>query len=228
MRLLAIDAATEACSAALEADGGVHARWAEAPREHGDRLLGMIDEVLAEAGIGAAQLDALAFGRGPGAFTGVRIATSAAQGIAFGLDLPVLPISTLAALAQRAWREQASRRVVPAIDARMGEVYWGAFELDDAGVMQSVIEEMVAAPEAVQWPDGDGWYGTGTGWVTYGEVLSAAGGAAVAGDLGRALPDARDMLVLAQAAWKRGEAVDAASALPVYLRDRVANKPRQR
>lgn len=228
MRLLAIDTATEACSAALEIDGAVRERWVEAPREHGERLLAMIDELLAEAGITAAALDALAFGRGPGAFTGLRIATGVAQGIAYGLELPVLRISTLAALAQGAGRDHGATRVAAAIDARMGEVYWGAYEAAGDGVVQPVLGEQVAAPDAVDVPPGTGWYGVGTGWATHGEALAARLGSALAADLGRALPRAVDMLPLAHAAWAAGEAVAAADAVPVYLRDRVADKPRPR
>lgn len=228
MNWLALDTATEACSVALEVDGEVHARWVEAPREHGDRLLGMIDEVLADAGIARAALDVLVFGRGPGAFTGVRIATAAVQGIAYGLDRPVVPVSTLAALAQGAWRHHGAERVLAAIDARMGEVYWGAFALGGDRVMAPVQEEQIARPEAVAWPDGGGWHGAGTGWETHGAVLAGAAGARLAVNHGRALPDARDMLPLAHAAWQRGEAVSAAEAVPVYLRDRVAERPRQR
>ena len=228
MKLLALDTATEACSVALDADGRVYARWVEAPREHGERLLAMIDEVLAEAGLRPGDLDLLAFGRGPGAFTGVRIATAAIQGIAYGLDRPVVPVSDLAALAQGALRRHGAGAVVAAIDARMGEVYWGAYRADDAGLMVPVLEERVARPEAVEWPEGSGWHGLGTGWETHGSILERTGGDRLAANLGRALPDARDMLPLARAARARGEAVDAAQALPVYLRDRVAERPRQR
>mgnify|MGYP006289703759 CR=1 FL=1 len=228
MRLLALDTATEACSVALDADGREFGRWVEAPREHGDRLLGMIDAVLAEAGLAKTDLDAVAYGRGPGAFTGVRIAVAAVQGIAYALDCPVIPVSTLAALAQGAHRRHGATRVLAAIDARMGEVYWGAWHADDGGVMQPVTAEAVAKPEAVEWPGGAGWHGTGTGWEAHRDVLERAAGDRLAANLGRALPDARDMLPLARAARARGETVDAAHALPVYLRDRVADRPRQR
>lgn len=228
MRLLAIDTATEACSAALEIDGAVRERWVEAPREHGERLLAMIDALLAEAGIAAAALDALAFGRGPGAFTGVRIATGAAQGIAYALDLPVLRISTLAALAQGAARAHGATRVTAAIDARMGEVYWGAYAPGAGEAMEAVLAEQVAAPDAVAVPPGSGWHGVGTGWAAHGAALAARLGPALAADLGHALPRALDMLPLAHAALAAGEAVTAAEAVPVYLRDRVAEKPRPR
>jgi len=225
VKLLALDTATEACSAALALGDDLRERWVEAPREHGDRLLGMIDELLGEAGIAAVDLDAIAFGRGPGAFTGVRIATGVVQGIAFGLDLPVLRISTLATLAQGAARAHGAEWVLAAIDARMGEVYWGAYTLDDDGVMRPAIEEEVAPPERVTQPSGDGWQGVGTGWSRYADALAMRLGASLAGDLGHALPRAADMIPLARAGWIAGEAVTAAEAVPVYLRDRVAEKP---
>ncbi len=228
MRLLALDTATEACSVALRVDDAVYTRWVEAPREHGDRLLAMIDEVLAEADLTADALDVVAFGRGPGAFTGVRIAVSAAQGIAYGLDRPVVPVSDLAALAQGAHREHGARAVLAAIDARMGEVYWGAYRLDDNGLMTAVQEEAVAPPERVPWPEGADWLGVGTGWASYAEHLSDAAGDRLRANQGRALPHARDIAELAARAWQHGEVVTATQALPVYLRDRVADKPRQR
>ncbi len=137
-------------------------------------------------------------------------------------------ISTLAALAQGALRCHGQERVASAIDARMGEVYWGCFAANSTGLMQPVLAEAVAAPGEVEAPPGTGWCGIGTGWETHGPALAERLGGALAVDLGRALPDARDMLPLAQAAHKRGEAVTAAEALPVYLRDRVAEKPRPR
>lgn len=228
MRLLALDTATEACSVALADGDAIHERWVEAPREHGDRLFAMIEAVLADAGLGATELDALAFGRGPGAFTGVRIATGVAQGIAAGLELAVLRVSTLAALAQGVYRRHGHARVLAALDARMGEVYWGAYALDDAGVMRALAEECVAPPDAVPVPAGDGWYGAGTGWARYPQALARRAGPALAGDLGRALPAARDLLPAAAADFMAGLAVPPAEALPVYLRDRVADKPRQR
>jgi tRNA threonylcarbamoyladenosine biosynthesis protein TsaB len=228
VKLLALDTATEACSAALAVDDRLYARAIEAPREHGDRILAMLDELLAEADIGVADMDLLAYGRGPGAFTGVRIGVGVAQGIAFAHELQVVGVSTLAALAQGAHRLHGAERVTAAIDARMGEVYWGAYAVSEAGVMEPVLTEAVASPGAVELPPGNGWQGVGSGWETYPDSLTARMGPALAADLGRALPDARDMLPLARAAYDRGEAVAAADALPIYLRDRVAAKPRQR
>ncbi len=227
MRLLAIDTATEACSVAVQTPKGVFEHWVEAPREHGDRALGMVDAVLGEAGITAADLDTIAFGRGPGAFTGVRIATALVQGMAAGLDRPVVPVSTLAAIAQGVHRRTGHRRVLAALDARMGEVYWGAWTLDEGGVMRATDEECVVPPSAVPLPSGSGWAGAGTGWSRYENLLTERIGAQLAICLGHALPAARDLLPTAAAAYAAGEAVPAEQALPVYLRDRVAERPQR-
>ena len=133
MKILAIDTATDACSVALHLDGDYREIHELAPRRHAEILLPRIRTLLSEAALSLRDLDALAFGRGPGAFTGVRIATGVIQGLAFGADLPVVPISSLHALAQGAWRERGEGNVLAAFDARMGEVYWGAYRLDAAG-----------------------------------------------------------------------------------------------
>ncbi len=227
MKLLAIDTATEACSVAVQTPQGVFERWVEAPREHGDRVLGMVDAVLDEAGIAAADLDVIAFGRGPGAFTGVRIATALVQGMAAALDRPVVPVSTLAAIAQGVHRRTGHGRVLAALDARMGEVYWGGWVLDEGGVMRAIDEECVVAPSAVPLPPGAGWAGAGTGWSRYEDILTERIGDALETCLGHALPAARDLLPAAAAAYTAGEAVPAEQALPVYLRDRVAERPQR-
>jgi tRNA threonylcarbamoyladenosine biosynthesis protein TsaB len=224
--LLALETATEACSAALYLDGELSERYQIAPREHTALILPMIDELLAGAGLAPAQLDAIAFGRGPGAFTGVRIATGVVQGIAFGLELPVVPVSTLAALAQGARREFGWRRVAAAIDARMAEVYWGAFEEDGEGIMCPVGEELVIAPQKVAQLQGEGWYGIGSGWQSYADELAGRQGSALVEANGDYFPHAQDIAVLAAAAYGRGEALSAEQALPLYLRDQVAHKPK--
>ena len=223
--LLALDTATEACSAALLHDGQVYQRAQVAPRLHAQLLLPMIEEILGEAGITLAQVDALVFGRGPGAFTGVRVATGMVQGLAFAADKPVLGISNLAALAQRAWREHGAEQVCAAIDARMDEVYWGCYRLQD-GAMTLVGAETVCAPEQVTLARGleshsHSPVGAGTGWQ-YTERLAVK----VSASHPQLLPDATDLLSLALPAWQAGAAVVAADAQPVYLRDTVAT-PKQ-
>lgn len=224
MKLLAIDTATEACSAALYSDGVIVERYALAPREHAGLILPMVDELLREADIRPAQLDAVAFGRGPGAFTGLRIAAGVAQGIAFGADLPVVPISTLAALAQGCYRERGVARVLAAIDARIGEVYWGSYACDIDGLMRACGVEYVTRADAVPPPEGEGWCGAGNAWAAYGDALRARLRGRVSDVEGARYPHAHDVALLAAAAYRRGETVGAEQAAPVYLRDEVAVK----
>ena len=216
--LLALDTATEACSVALLHEGRVFSRYEVIPRLHAQRVLPMVQELLAEAGIALAAVEAIAFGRGPGAFTGVRIAVGVVQGLAFALDRPVLPISNLAVMAQRAHREQGATQVATAIDARMDELYWGCYRLED-GEMRLVGVEAVLPPEQVALPRGaEGeWFGAGTGWAFASRIPVPV----QAMDAGL-LPHAEDLLTLATFAWARGEAVVADQAQPVYLRDNVA------
>ena len=216
--LLALDTATEACSVALLHDGKVLSHYEVIPRLHAQRLLPMVQTLLGEAGVALSAVDAIAFGRGPGAFTGVRIAIGVVQGLAFALQRPVLPVSTLATIAQRAWREHGAVQVAAAIDARMDEVYWGCYR-EHGGEMQLVGTEAVLPPEQAVLPRAAGgdWFGAGTGWG-YAERIPAAVRASDAG----MLPHAEDLLHLATFAWQRGEALDADQAQPVYLRDNVA------
>jgi tRNA threonylcarbamoyladenosine biosynthesis protein TsaB len=226
MKLLALETATEACSAALYVDGEISERYQIAPREHTALILPMVDELLAAAGLPRSRLDAVAFGCGPGAFTGVRIATGVAQGVAFALELPVVPVSTLATLAQGARREFGWRHVAAAIDARMGELYWGAFEADDEGLMTTVDEELVCTSQQVPLLHDHLWHGIGSGWQTYAIELAQRQGVAMIDACGDCYPHARDVATLAVAAFARGEAVSAAQAQPRYLRDQVAQKPK--
>ena len=225
MKILAIDTATEACSAALYFDGEINQQYRVAPREHSHIILPMIDQLLAEAGIGVSDLDALAFGRGPGSFMGVRIAAGVTQGIAFARDLPVVPISTLAAIAQTAHTGTGAGSVLSAIDARMNEVYWAAYRLSENGCMHLVGEESVIAPDQVTKPGEGGWTGAGSGWSAYGEILTAAVGPGVlSGRMHECFPSAESIVRLAVAEFQAGRHVPAAQAVPVYLRDNVAKK----
>jgi tRNA threonylcarbamoyladenosine biosynthesis protein TsaB len=225
MKLLAIETATDACSAALWVDGVLTTRHEVAPREHTRLILPMMDALLAEAGLRLSDLDALAFGRGPGAFTGVRIAAAVIQGSAFAADLPVVPVSTLAALAQQGI-DAGSPRVLAALDARMDEVYWGAFQADDQGLAVPVGAEQVIAPDAVPIPEGEGWRGVGSGWAAYEDALRARLGECVSDIDPEALPAAAEVARLAVRDFNAGLAVPAEQALPVYLRDKVAEKPK--
>jgi tRNA threonylcarbamoyladenosine biosynthesis protein TsaB len=221
VKLLALDTSTEACSAAVLVEGALLERYELAPRRHAALILPMIQGVLAEAGLVATQLDAIAFGRGPGAFTGVRVAVGIAQGIAFAADLPVVPVSTLAALALGAGRETGNPRIAAALDARMGEVYWGTYAVAGETV-QPLGEERVCAPTAVTAPPGD-WFGVGNGWLAYAATLAQR--LTVGGWLGERYPRAGDVARLAADPCRRGEWVAAGQALPVYLRNEVVSKP---
>jgi tRNA threonylcarbamoyladenosine biosynthesis protein TsaB len=221
MKLLAFETSGDTCSVALLIDGEARQRLAHAPRRHGELVLGMADGLLAEAGLVLAGLDALAFGRGPGSFTGVRIATAVAQGVAFGADLPVVPVSTLAAMARGAFRQQGLERCLVAIDARMEQVYWGCYRIGSDGVASLEGDEAVLDPGAVPLPPGAGWHGVGSGWQTYGEVLRERLGDLLAGVADDMVCEAQDVASLAVAALARGESVPAEEAIPVYLRDRV-------
>lgn len=216
--LLALDTATEACSVALLHDGKILSHYEVIPRLHAQRLLPMIKDLLAEAGVELSAVEAIAFGRGPGAFTGVRIAIGVVQGLAFALDRPVLPVSNLAVLAQRALREHGVSQVAAAIDARMDEVYWGCYR-ETAGEMRLVGAEAVMPPEQAALPvDASGdWFGAGTGWGYAGRIAVP-----LTGQDAEMLPHAQDLLTLATFAWQRGEAIIADEAQPVYLRDKVA------
>ncbi|MCC3703573.1 tRNA (adenosine(37)-N6)-threonylcarbamoyltransferase complex dimerization subunit type 1 TsaB [Rouxiella badensis] len=230
-RILAIDTATEACSVALyntatsAANGEKLAYFELCAREHTQRILPMVQQILSEAGLTLNQLDALAFGRGPGSFTGVRIGIGIAQGLAFGADLPLLPISTLQTMAQGAYRQTGAERVLAAIDARMGEVYWGQFTRQSEGVWEGEASEAVLKPEQLAEREAaiqGRWFTVGTGWQTYPQLLSSTAVELVDGNM--LLPQAEDMLPLAIAAWERGVRVNAAEAEPTYLRNEVTWK----
>lgn len=225
-RLLAIETATDACSAALLIGSDVSERFEIAPRRHAALLLPFVDSLLADAGLAIVELDAIAFGRGPGSFTGLRIAAGMAQGLAFGADLPVLPVSTLAALAQGCVRECGAQAVLAALDARMQEVYFGAFRVAADGLVAAVGEEVVCAPTAISVPPGGDWYTAGDGWLSYSEAMHAQLSRPPAGRLDSARPHAADLARLAAVLWQQGGGVPAEQAAPVYLRNHVADKPK--
>lgn len=221
LRLLAIDTTEDHCSAALWVDGAIAECSELAPRRHTELILPMMNELLAAAGLSLGQLDALAFARGPGAFTGLRVASSVIQGAAFGADLPVVPVSSLQVLAQGAQRRHAADQVLSALDARMGEVYWGAFACDAEGLMRGVIDEMVCPPSEVPLPDIGTWVGAGSGWSGYAADLMRRCG--VCPPLhADAFCEAHDVARLAAVMFNEGAAVSAEQALPTYLRDQVA------
>ncbi|MBE5254276.1 MAG: tRNA (adenosine(37)-N6)-threonylcarbamoyltransferase complex dimerization subunit type 1 TsaB [Enterobacterales bacterium endosymbiont of Blomia tropicalis] len=224
-RILALDTATEACSAALLNQQQIDARFEIAPRDHTQRILPLIEELLLAQQLDLTELDALAFGRGPGSFTGVRIGIGIAQGLALGAALPMIGISTLATLAQGAWRQHGARRVLAAIDARMGEVYWAEYQRDEKGNWHGEASESVLSPDAVlarmQKLEGE-WSMAGTGWQAYPELQQGHALQLRASDV--LLPAAQDMLPLAQQAFEQGNTVAPEQAEPTYLRNEVAWK----
>ncbi len=229
MKLLALDTATENCSAALLISGRLIEREALLGRGQAEHILPMIAELLAQAGLKLRALDAIAFGRGPGAFTGVRLAASVTQGLAYGAGLPVVPVSDLRAVAERQLRaEPALERVLVCADARMHEVYTGAFVRGAAGLAEPFAAESVKAPEAVELPAQ--WSqrtpalpvaGVGTGFAAY-PMLRERLGARLASVIPSLLPRAAEIAWLAAAELGAGHGLTAEQALPVYLRDDVA------
>ena len=217
MRFAAIETATEWCSVALWHDGEIAALEARAGNRHAERVLPMLEQLIAQAGGSIAQLEAIAFGAGPGSFTGLRIGCGVVQGIAFARDLPVLGVSTLEAMAD----ESGASRVIVALDARMGEVYYAAYVLED-GRWLEVIAPMCVAPERVPRPQGIDWTGCGNGFAVYGAALETALLGALRCGVSQVRTSAIAVARLAAPRFAAGEGVDAVLAAPVYLRDKVA------
>nr|WP_290129109.1 tRNA (adenosine(37)-N6)-threonylcarbamoyltransferase complex dimerization subunit type 1 TsaB [Proteus terrae] len=225
MRILAIDTATESCSVAVWNEGVVASRFEISPREHTQKILPMVKSALEEANITLQSLDVLAFGRGPGSFTGVRIGVGVAQGIALGAELPMIGISSLATMAEGVFRTTGIKQVLVAIDARMGEIYCAQYQRNDAGVWIGEDTEAVMKPEqfieALQLTTGT-WAMAGTGWQAYPDLKEALPFTVVETEI--TLPVAQDMLPLAVTAWHGGKATKVEDAEPVYLRNEVTWK----
>lgn len=250
--LLALETATEHCSVAIhrrDATGRaeVLVRRQHAPRQQTELILPMIDELLAESGLRLTQFTAIAYSCGPGAFTGVRIAAAVAQGLALGADLPVVPVSSLQTLAQGAHRQHGAQAVLAAFDARMQEIYAGAYALAGDGLMQAIAPEVAGSPTQLPAAFVSAWAahagktdpmllstanpadgadslhaGVGSGWATYGDDLASRFAVQrIHADLA---PDAEDVAMLASVAVLAGKAVAPELALPVYLRDDVWKK----
>ncbi len=222
MKILAVDSATEACSAALLHEHGLIERYELIGRGHAERLLPMVDELLAEAGIGLAAVDAIAFGCGPGGFTGLRIAAGITQGLAWGAQIPVLPVSDLAAVAAAGSRISASDRILVCMDARMGQVYWAAFDCR-SGEPLPLTPEAVADPGDVMPPGAAPWFGAGHGFAAYPALTTHLGGR-LAGTAAELLPRAGDIAAIGAIGFAAGRGLPAAQALPVYLRNDVVHR----
>ncbi|MGB0721482.1 MAG: tRNA (adenosine(37)-N6)-threonylcarbamoyltransferase complex dimerization subunit type 1 TsaB [Gammaproteobacteria bacterium] len=226
--LLGIETGSEACSVALWRDGEVIDRFEHAPRRHAAIILPMMESILAEAGVAKTGLDALVLGRGPGSFTGLRIASSVVQGVAYALDRQVVCISSLAALAAEVMDRRGAQRVITALDARMNEVYWGAFRSGEDGLPEPMLDECVIAPEqapAPDAPDGSGpWFLAGPGFAAYADALLPRFDHGEGGLDAQMLPRACHLMALAARDFTLGRGVPADQARPVYLRDQVAWK----
>lgn len=214
MKILAIDTTTGFCSAALLYGDEINVMEQNAPMQHTKLILPMIDGLLANAGCGLTDLDCLALTIGPGSFTGLRIGAGVIQGLAYGFNLPVAMVSTLAVLAQGAYAQLGARKILSSLDARMQQVYWGAYQINGQGLAESVIKDALSDPDEIRVPEGNDWVGVGSGWQI-----------CISGLVSQVYPDrypcAKDVLPLAQNKFIQGDAVDAIEVTPVYLREAV-------
>ena len=213
MNLIALESSTRHLSVALWRDGELTERSAEIPNGGSDRLLPWLVELLAQAGLPLSDLDGVAFGAGPGGFTGLRLSCGLAQGLAVGLDLPVIAVATLEALAL----ESGEEKVVACLDARMNEVYCAAYVVR-GDALETVMAPLCASPAALAAPAGAGWLGCGDGFSAYPELLRGA----LAGVRAGIRPTAAAVARLAAPRFAAGAGVDAALAAPLYVRDKVA------
>lgn len=226
MNILALDTCSESCSAALFYKGELIERVKKTQRGHSDLILGMMDELFKQAGTSISVIDAVAFGRGPGSFTGVRISVGVAQGIAFAQDVPVIAISSLAAVAQGASDEFGKDHIAVAMDARMGEIYCASYQREN-GLVKILDQERVCPPEQFKPESDQQWTGVGTGWSEYEARLREQ----FLGKLEQVVvdryPQAKNIIKLAQVEAESGRMLAAEQAFPVYLRNNVANKKDQ-
>ncbi len=231
MNILAIDTVTEMCSVALLTNDEVHSIERFVPQQHTQVVLEMIQQVLAEAQLGLANLDAISFSRGPGSFTGLRICASVTQGLALAHDLPVIPISSLAALAQGAVRMDKQNTILACLDARKNEVYWACYQVNN-NLVGLLGDEQVTPPSEVKLEMNQAWHGVGTGFLTFADELNANILVNLSSVEAKRYPLAQDVIPLAKDIWltqqndKNNLIVDASLAIPTYLRDNVAVPPK--
>jgi len=221
MKLLAVDTVTEYCSTALYLDGELTFREALANQSHTEVILPMVEDLLTQAGIKLKHLDVIAFDRGPGSFTGLRIGAGITQGLALGASLPVIPVSSLQILAQGCYQRYQMQNVLACIDARQGETYWGCFRLR-SGIMTLEGSEQLGYPDTVSTLSDVTYFGVGTGFATFETELRDNPNVTLSDYNNNSYPLARDIINIAAHAWERQEYVDGSTALPVYLRDKVA------
>ena len=219
--LLAIDTSTEACSVALLNQNEITHDFIISQRDHTKQILPMVDRILSQSDCSLSQIDAIVFGKGPGSFTGIRIGIGVAQGLAFGINKPLIGVSSLMTLAQGAYRLNQANQVISAIDARMNEVYFGAFQRNKQGIWNELTAECVIKPETVKQKisalTGD-FYSAGTGWQTYPNMADHI----IKTDV--FLPQAQDMLIIAQDKWAKQQLIMVEDVEPTYLRNEVTWK----
>ena len=220
MKLLAIETSSDVGTVALLVGGAVEEQRIETPREQTERILPIVDDLLSAAGLTLEDLDGIAFGQGPGSFTGLRIAAAVAQGLGLAANLPLLPVSSLAAMAQGVWRIQSQARSLVCIDARMGEVFWGAYEVRD-DLAEPLGEERLSGPEAVGWTGAGTWGAIGSGFEVFAAELEFVVAAAHVVETAFK-PSATDLLPRAAADLHAGRIQSVNEAIPVYLRDETA------
>jgi len=217
--ILAIDTSSEYCSVALWQGRAIQQKCLLAERAHAQFILPMLDELLSENNITLSAIDYLAFGAGPGSFTGVRIAVSLLQGLGLGLNLPIVPISTLAAIAQQAYREYGAKHCMTALDARMSEIYLGYYQYHDSGLMQLVQAEQVVNPAQIIFPESGQWFGAGPGFEVYAEMITQQATKCLVGMHKGCYPQAQYIAELAAHSIKENRFVSVDHLEPIYLRE---------
>ncbi|MEE9352449.1 MAG: tRNA (adenosine(37)-N6)-threonylcarbamoyltransferase complex dimerization subunit type 1 TsaB [Thiotrichaceae bacterium] len=222
MKILAIETATDACSAALLIDNEVAVEYELAPRKHTQLILPMIERLMAKAQLKTTELDAIAFGQGPGAFTGLRIAAGVTQGIALSADLPVIPISTLAAMAQQSHQQYNANNILVALDARINEVYWGKYVIVEGRASLSGNEQVIL-PEKIEPILNESWIGVGSGWEAYRDELQSKATEHLKQIYPELTPSAEFIAQLASYEFQQGNVLPVEQAQPIYLRDKVAD-----
>lgn len=224
MKILALETSTEFCSVALYLNGKILNKEVFAGRSHSEILLPMIEEILAEGALTLQHLNGIAFGAGPGSFTGLRIACGVAQGLAYAADLPVVGISTLAAVAQKI----GEQKVIVALDARMGEIYHAAYQKLTSHHWETISPPALCSPhQAPSLPD-NGWHGCGSGFDIYSKELSDLYSKNIQQIHYKHHPEAEEIAQLALPKFTDGSDTDATSAVPVYIRNKVALKENER
>lgn len=220
MKLLAIETSAQACSVAIKLADKVKVIHQVAPREQAQRILSDIQTCLSECNIQLNQLDAIAFGCGPGSFTGIRIAASVAKGLAYAANLPVIAVSSLAALAQTAYHETGWKNLVVAVDARIEEVYWGRYQVNAGGLVEPLGEDTVCSPQEMTLTSDRDWYGVGEAWSIYEQIIPIRPSAVNTSVIATAAAVAE----LAAQKYSCHEVQSARDILPHYVRDQVANR----